>query len=59
MFNFLHFNTRRAPVLPYTTDIHCHILPGVDDGSPNLDTSVELVERMAHWGIKRIIATPT
>lgn len=58
MFNFLHFNKRREPRLPYTTDIHCHILPGVDDGSPNIGTSVELIERMKHWGLKRIIATP-
>lgn len=44
--------------LPFATDIHCHILPGVDDGSPDVQTSVELVERMKSWGISRIIATP-
>lgn len=40
------------------TDIHCHIVPGVDDGSPDVATSLELIERMKSWGITRIIATP-
>ncbi|MDE6371866.1 MAG: hypothetical protein K2K92_10315, partial [Duncaniella sp.] len=46
------------PRLPFVTDIHCHVVPGVDDGSPDAATSVELVKRMQQWGIKRIIATP-
>lgn len=53
------FSKKKEPVkFPVVTDIHCHILPGVDDGSPDLDTSVELVERMQQWGISRIIASP-
>ncbi|MDE6394010.1 MAG: hypothetical protein K2K77_01600, partial [Duncaniella sp.] len=49
---------KEAVKFPVVTDIHCHILPGVDDGSPDVDTSVELVERMQQWGISRIIASP-
>ena len=56
---FSIFSKKKEPVtLPVTTDIHCHILPGVDDGSPDIATSVQLVERMQQWGIKRIIASP-
>ncbi len=33
-------------------------MPGVDDGSQDVNTSLELVERMQSWGIKRIIASP-
>lgn len=53
---------RRAPKqpaqLPVHTDIHCHIVPGVDDGSPDARTSVELVARMKSWGYDRIFASP-
>lgn len=39
-------------------DIHCHILPGVDDGSGNASDSVEMA-RLAHSsGVQGIIATP-
>ena len=44
--------------LPYKTDLHSHIIPGVDDGSPNLEKSVFLIKKMNEWGIENIIATP-
>ncbi|MCM1522768.1 MAG: hypothetical protein NC039_08985 [Muribaculaceae bacterium] len=53
------FSSRKEPLkLPFATDIHCHIVPGVDDGSPDAETSADLVERMQAWGISRIIASP-
>ena len=53
------FKKKEAPAsLFFSTDIHCHIIPGIDDGSQNVDTSMELIERMQGWGIKRIIASP-
>lgn len=39
-------------------DIHCHILPGVDDGSGNLNDSIEMAQLAAESGTKGIIATP-
>lgn len=57
LFDFL--SRKNEPIqLPYTTDIHSHILPGVDDGSPDVDTSIFLVQNMVKWGISNIIATP-
>lgn len=44
--------------LPVTTDIHSHILPGIDDGSPDMQTSLELIHGMQQLGIRRFIATP-
>lgn len=41
----------------YDTEVHCHILPGIDDGSPNVETSVALVKEMQKMGINRIITT--
>ena len=28
-------------------DLHCHILPGMDDGSPDVETSLALLRRQA------------
>lgn len=39
-------------------DIHSHILPGVDDGSPDIETSLKLLEMCKEQGITDIIATP-
>ena len=41
----------------YDTEVHCHILPGIDDGSPDIETSVRLVKQMKEMGIRRIITT--
>lgn len=38
-------------------DIHCHILPGVDDGSKNLEDSLEMARIAQSEGIKTIINT--
>lgn len=40
------------------TDIHCHVLPGIDHGSPDTHHSLDLIDAMIRWGIKRFIATP-
>ncbi|WP_227938618.1 tyrosine-protein phosphatase [Alkalihalobacillus deserti] len=39
-------------------DIHCHILPGVDDGPKTLAESLELARQAEAEGITTIIATP-
>ena len=40
------------------TDLHIHILPGVDDGSPNLSTSLEMAEIAAKSGVCILAVTP-
>ena len=39
-------------------DLHAHILPGIDDGAPDMDTSVALVKELFSGGITEIFATP-
>ena len=39
-------------------DIHCHILPGVDDGANDLEETMEMLEMACSSGISSIIATP-
>lgn len=40
------------------TDYHCHILPGIDDGAADTETSLKMIEKMKEQGIERVIATP-
>ena len=39
-------------------DIHCHILPSIDDGPDNIDESIEMAKIAEADGIKKIVATP-
>lgn len=39
-------------------DIHTHILPGCDDGSPDMETSMKKIRKMADAGIDGIVLTP-
>ena len=39
-------------------DIHSHLLPGVDDGSPSLDVSVPVLQRFADDGVTVLLCTP-
>jgi protein-tyrosine phosphatase len=39
-------------------DIHCHILPQVDDGSKSWDMSLEMCRMATDDGIEHIVATP-
>ncbi len=39
-------------------DLHCHILPGLDDGPVNLDFSVAMARAAADGGTQVMVATP-
>ena len=39
-------------------DIHSHLLPGIDDGAQDLETSIALIQKMSSYGIKNFITTP-
>src|SRR3954452_18856606 len=39
-------------------DLHCHILPGVDDGAGSLDESLEMARFCVRDGITHVVATP-
>lgn len=39
-------------------DLHCHILPGVDDGPGDAGESLRMAEKAAEDGIRTIVATP-
>ncbi|MDO5883747.1 tyrosine-protein phosphatase [Ligilactobacillus animalis] len=39
-------------------DLHCHILPGIDDGSQSLEDSIALANEAVKDGVTHILATP-
>lgn len=39
-------------------DIHCHILPGIDDGPSDIETSIKMSKIAADDGITHLVATP-
>lgn len=50
----------RAKAFDYTgvTDWHCHILPGVDDGVGDIETSLSILAEYEKMGIKEVWLTP-
>ncbi len=40
------------------TDMHSHLVPGIDDGSPDIETSLRLIKGLTDLGYKKFIATP-
>ena len=40
------------------TDIHSHCIPGIDDGSPDMETTISLIKEMQGLGFKKVITTP-
>ncbi len=40
------------------TDVHCHILPGIDDGPPDDRGSLAIARLLLEMGITTVVATP-
>ena len=40
------------------TDIHSHFIPGIDDGAPDIETSILLIKKMQELGYKKVITSP-
>lgn len=51
-------NLLKSGILQGKTDIHSHILPGVDDGSPDVETSLQLLDFMEELGYTTVWLTP-
>lgn len=57
MFGKLFGRKKEQVKLFYNTDVHCHILPGVDHGSRSVEQSLELLEAQMEMGIHCVILT--
>ena len=39
-------------------ETHCHILPGIDDGAKDINTSLRMIHQLKRQGAKAIVLTP-
>jgi protein-tyrosine phosphatase len=44
--------------IPPMIDLHCHLLPGVDDGPPDTESALAIAEASARNGIGAAVVTP-
>ncbi len=40
------------------TDMHSHLIPGIDDGSPSMDATIAMLAKFESLGYKKVITTP-
>lgn len=52
----MFFNKEKKPGA--MIDVHCHVLPGIDDGSSSNKESVEMIKMAWEQGVTSLIATP-
>jgi len=58
MFSFFQKKIFLKDYLDGFIDIHNHVLPGIDDGASDVDTSIRLLYDYQKLGIQKMIATP-
>jgi tyrosine-protein phosphatase YwqE len=58
MFNFF----KKQPLLSSYSflglDFHSHLLPGIDDGAPDIETSINLIRHLQSMGFEYLYTTP-
>ena len=57
MFGKLFRSKKEQVKLFYNTDVHSHILPGVDHGSQSVEQSLDMLRAEMEMGISRVILT--
>jgi len=58
MLSFFSKKSKITDISWLGVDMHSHILPGIDDGSPDVDTSLRFVKSLENLGYSHLIATP-
>jgi tyrosine-protein phosphatase YwqE len=51
-------STALADLSLLKTDMHSHLIPGVDDGARDIDASIDLIKGMYKLGYRKLITTP-
>jgi len=61
MFNFFSKSKPASGKVDFSglkVDMHSHLLPGIDDGSPDMATSLKLIKGMMELGYTKLVTTP-
>lgn len=64
MFSFFRKKEKQPSSLPdptwsfLKTDMHSHLIPGIDDGAADMEQSLDLLQRLASSGFSKVITTP-
>lgn len=58
MFSFFRRSPARSAFEKLSVDMHSHLIPGIDDGSPDIETSLKLIRDLQSLGYEKIITTP-
>lgn len=58
MVSFFSRKKYLVDLLDGFTDIHNHILPGIDDGAQTVENSIELIRGFSDFGVSNFIMTP-
>lgn len=40
------------------TDMHSHLIPGIDDGAPDLEVSINMLKKLQQLGFQKVVTTP-
>lgn len=58
MFGIFKKKTSFIDIWQGTPEMHCHVLPGIDDGAKSPEQSIELLKKYVELGCNSVIATP-
>ena len=58
MFSLFNFKRKINPPVRNLTDMHAHLLPGIDDGAKSIAESIQMIKQMHLMGYTNITATP-
>jgi len=58
MFSILNFTKSKTNLNWLKADMHSHLLPGLDDGSTDMATSLKIIKRLSLLGLTDIYTTP-
>ena len=52
------FNKTQYDLSNLQTDLHSHLIPGIDDGAQDMSESISLIRQLYELGYRKIITTP-